>query len=594
MKTIINTFLAIAVFAVTATGQTPNSFKYQTIVRDANGEIVVNQEVTITLSILQGSANGNVVCSESFAATTNDFGLVNLEVGSLDPTAFSAIDWANGPYFIKVELDGNVMGTSQLLSVPYALYAERTNLNYEAGDGIQINGNVISTDIGLSVSSTGDTLYLVPGNYVIIPGISTANAGEPVVTTNVITTITSNSAICGYTVTIFNGPSITARGVCWDTSINPTIAGFHTNDGSGNGTFNTEISGLVPNTPYYIRAYATNSYGTFYGNEMIFTTSPTLPIIITSNVTNITENSAICGGTVIYESGSNVIARGVCWSTSQPPTVNDSYTMDGTGIGEFISTITGLNAGTNYYIAAYATNNVGTNYGEQKSFTTIESLPTVFTGDVGGITAVSAIAIGNVISEGSNPVSERGICWGISPNPNIYFNKIPNGSGLGEYNVPINILVPNLTYHVRAYATSNAGTSYGDNKTFTTQNAYYEGFENGFPTSTGWAGVWSITTDNPLEGYYSLVSPTPGDTLVFNHTFNNPGQISFYYRGGCYYLSYCHTAFYIDNVEVGVYSDCGWTIHSASVAPGTHVFKWRNLGSGGPDDAHLDYIICTE
>ena len=93
--------------------------------------------------------------------------------------------------------------------------------------------------------------------------------------------------------------------------------------------------------------------------------------VITDTVTAITATSATCGGNVTSDGGATVTARGVCWSTSQNPTVSDSYTCDGSGTGSFTSSITGLAAGTTYYVRAYATNSEGTSYGIQVSFTTL-------------------------------------------------------------------------------------------------------------------------------------------------------------------------------------------------------------------------------
>lgn len=155
--------IAIALFYTAfVLAQAPQGFKYQTVVRNASGETINNQWVTITVEILQGGASGTVVCIESFVVLTNEFGLVNLEVGSQFPAAFSVIDWANGPYFIRVSLNGNIMGTSQLLSVPYALYAEKagnevgtgpwmvngTNVYYKNGKvGIGTENPISSLDI---------------------------------------------------------------------------------------------------------------------------------------------------------------------------------------------------------------------------------------------------------------------------------------------------------------------------------------------------------------------------------------------------------------------------------------------------------------
>lgn len=100
---------------------------------------------------------------------------------------------------------------------------------------------------------------------------------------------------------------------------------------------------------------------------------PGFPVVITSDVSGIGENSASCGGEVTDENGSAVTARGVCWSTSSSPTISDSYTTDGSGTGTFSSSLTGLSPLTTYYVRAYATNTEGTSYGTEKSFTTTYS-----------------------------------------------------------------------------------------------------------------------------------------------------------------------------------------------------------------------------
>lgn len=95
----------------------------------------------------------------------------------------------------------------------------------------------------------------------------------PKITTKSAHTITTNSAIAGGTITDAGASSVTAKGVCWATTANPTISGFHTDHGGGNDDFNSQIANLQPGTKYYLRAYATNQYGTGYGKEMVFTTN---------------------------------------------------------------------------------------------------------------------------------------------------------------------------------------------------------------------------------------------------------------------------------------------------------------------------------
>jgi len=124
--------VASCLFSIASTfAQAPDAFKYQAVVRNAAGNILGNQAVGMQLIIHQSTATGTTIYSETFAATTNAYGLVNLQIGTgLTSGNFSSIDWGNGPYFIETAVDVNggtsysSMGTSQLLSVPYALYAE--------------------------------------------------------------------------------------------------------------------------------------------------------------------------------------------------------------------------------------------------------------------------------------------------------------------------------------------------------------------------------------------------------------------------------------------------------------------------------------
>ena len=193
----------------------------------------------------------------------------------------------------------------------------------------------------------------------------------PVLSTSAVTDITADTAISGGDITSDGGATVTARGVCWSTGQTPTISDNKTTDGTGAGTFVSNISGLEPNTTYYVRAYATNGAGTGYGSAMSFTTLEAgLPVLSTAEVTEITHTTAVVGGNITDDGGATVTARGVCWSTNQNPTISDNKTEDGNGVGSFTSNISGLEPNTTYYVRAYATNSAGTGYGSTISFTT--------------------------------------------------------------------------------------------------------------------------------------------------------------------------------------------------------------------------------
>jgi len=160
MKKFFTMLMVISAILWNLSAQSPSSFKYQAIARDAAGNILANKQITIQVSILSGSATGSLVYTEHFASSTNTFGLVNLEIGKGIVTigTFSGITWGTNNYFIKISIDptGGTnftdLGTSQLLSVPYALYANN------AGNSFSGNYNDLSGKPALSPVATS-------GNY---------------------------------------------------------------------------------------------------------------------------------------------------------------------------------------------------------------------------------------------------------------------------------------------------------------------------------------------------------------------------------------------------------------------------------------------
>lgn len=295
----------------------------------------------------------------------------------------------------------------------------------------------------------------------------------PSVKTTTVSSITKISAQIGGNVTSDGGAIVTAYGVCWGNSVNPTIENSKTSDGTGTGIFTSTITDLTIETTYYLRAYATNSVGTGYGNVVTFSTLPcSPPILTTSAVKDITKYSATSGGNITSDDGVSVLTRGVCWSTLTNPSIAlATITNDGSGIGTFISSITGLSVNTTYYIKSYATTSKGTVYGNEISFKTspptIPVLNTIVVASIGGTTARSG---GNITNDGGAPIMNRGVCWGINQNPTIgNGNESSSGAGTGVYTSPIMNLAPNTTYYLRAYATNSVGIAYGNEVNFTTK-----------------------------------------------------------------------------------------------------------------------------
>lgn len=417
------------------------------------------------------------------------------------------------------------------------------------------------------------------------------------VTTDAASGQTYNSALLGGNVTNGGTSAVTERGICYNTSTNPSTSNNKAVMGSGTGAFSNVVTGLSANTTYYAKAYAINSSGTAYGNEVNFKTASqfTLASLTTNEPKLVTINSAELGGNISSDGNTPVTERGVCYSTSTyTPTTSHSKVVIGSGAGAFSQVVNELASNTTYYVRAYAINSVGTAYGTYVTLITLGDIPTVTTKVVTNVLETAAVAGGIVISDGGSAVTERGICLGTVQDPTIYDVAIKSGQGLGTFSAPLSTLVPNTTYFTRAYATNKNGTAYGENKSFITADAYYAGFENGMPT--GWSGAWSVSSDTPYEGFFCLKSVNAGEEVVFSYTVVKPegGQISFFRKapGGIYDPL---LEFYIDNVLKSTMGNEYWTIHTFPVTTGIHTFKWKNKGGGSSTSVnYIDYIICTK
>jgi hypothetical protein len=461
--------------------------------------------------------------------------------------------------------------------------------NPQAGDIIYNNGTNWEL---LTRGTNGQTLRLDNG----MPKWGEPGYALPMVTTSAVTDVLQTAAKCGGNIVATGFSNITARGVCWSTNQNPTIADSKTSDGAGIGTFNSSITNLISNTTYYLRAYATNSAGTAYGNQVTFKTilNVVFPTVTTAAATNITSTAVTSGGNVTNTGGGEVTARGVCWSDQQDPTVDDSKTNDGAGTGEFRSQITGLKPGT-YYIRAYATNSAGTGYGNMITVSTEKTLPVLTTKAITGISAMGCVTGGNITSAGGGTISERGICWSESPNPTVANEKWISPATTASFSGAITKATPATTYYVRSYAKNEIGFAYGDQKTYTTSDAaYYQSFETGM-IPANWSGQFKVNNETAFEGSYSLKSLDNVDCdVTLTLTLAADGQISFYYAFG--YNGYA-VGIFIDDIEIQRFDNNGggWQQGLINVAAGLHKIRWHFYDRPYYDGkCYIDHIIITK
>jgi len=211
------------------------------------------------------------------------------------------------------------------------------------------------------------------GAYEYVTDVTTS---IPTVTTTVITDISINTATGGGNVTHDGSTAVTIKGIVWSTHSNPVITDSSTNNGTGEGSYASYLTGLNSSTHYHVRAYAINAVGTGYGIDVSFNTldiitTTSIPTVTTTVITDISINTATGGGNVTHDGSTAVTIKGIVWSTSQNPTTSNSSTNNGTGEGSYTSYLTGLNSSTHYHVRAYATNAVGTGYGIDVSFNTL-------------------------------------------------------------------------------------------------------------------------------------------------------------------------------------------------------------------------------
>ena len=201
----------------------------------------------------------------------------------------------------------------------------------------------------------------------------------PVVEFTGCSAVTSSSAVVSGKVTDHGGETVSETGFLYGTTpvLDPSAASRVKSAYNGD-SFSFTLSGLTRAQNYYVQPFATNSKGTSYGDVTMFTTLPSLPIVTTNDVTAITDNSAMSGGVIVDDGGSEILGKGVVWSKIMYPMIEfPTRTENGTGDLPFESEMSDLSSGTTYFYRAYAINSVGISYGEQKSFTTIGDIKAI-------------------------------------------------------------------------------------------------------------------------------------------------------------------------------------------------------------------------
>ena len=314
-------------------------------------------------------------------------------------------------------------------------------------------------------STTG---YIAYGSPTIAFTTLTAT---PTFATTIQSDVTANAMTISSNVTVTNGVPISARGVVWNTSTAPTIAlATKTSQGTSSGSLISSVTSLSGNVQYFIRAYVTNAYGTYYSNEVIQTTLTPNMSMSTSAVTDVLAISATCGGyNIIEDSLYPITQRGYAWGNAQdvpfpqPGAYPYVQSTEGTGTSPFtISTGNQLSPLTIYNFRAYIYSESANYYAygpTVQASKTLSATPTVTTSEVTAYDVQNITAGGSVTSTKGVPVTDKGLCWAVFPNVPTKgaTNYKSAGAGEGAFSLTINGLTPGTTYNIRAYSMNEYG-----------------------------------------------------------------------------------------------------------------------------------------
>lgn len=521
MKKLSFLFAILMIAAVSLFAQAPQEFSYQAVVRNANNQLVTSQAVGVRVSILQGGVSGTVVYMEMQTAVTNTNGLITLQIGGGNVLSgnFATIDWSDGPFFLKTETDPtggtnySIEGTQQLLSVPYALYAN------EAGNGFSGDYNDLTNTPQIPTVPTDVSAFNNDAGYITMDSIPDI----PVVPTNV--SVFDNDA--GYITmdsiptfpTIPTNVSVFTNDVGYITMDSipviptvPTNVSAFTNDA---GYITMDSIPAIPTVPTSVSAF-TNDAGYITGytetdpqfnawnkdyNDLINKPSiPTVPTNVsafTNDAAYITMDSIPDIPTVPSNISSFTNDAGYITSYTETQTLAE-VTANGNSAGsrqlkDILDPVEAYDA-VNLRTLTWMIDSLRTEFQhhlqqqqeviqqqidslqdrieeleENNSGLTTQIQPTVTSSTaanvtVTNITATSATLYGTVSNPGNVTIIAQGFEWKVTQSGT--YTAVNAVGTVMSYN--LTGLTPNTSYTYRAFVTSTAGTNYGEEITFTT------------------------------------------------------------------------------------------------------------------------------
>jgi len=442
-KTIIKFFtmliiaLAYQTFSTSAYAQVPQAINFQAIARDGGGNLMINTNIQIRLSVLDSAQGGTIVYQELRALQTNGYGSFSFQIGVganfTTIGTFQSIDWVSGNKHLKIDYDPTntftftyTLGVIKFVTVPYAFTA----------------GSVVG--ISLQGATNGQVLAYNSALGRFEPANSSADGSETKVQAGTNVTVTGTGTTASpYIINSAGGGSITPGTTTGDILYWNGTAWILLHPGTTGQVL--AINGS--NIPAWQNATATN---------LLPPTAASLAassVQITTATLNGTVNANGLSTTVVFEWGLTNAYGSNATATQSPVT--------GTSDVAVSANLTGLQGNTTCHYRIKATNAVNITFSTDMTFTTtLPNLPTVTTSNFSDVKGNSAKAGGSVTNNGGSTITAQGLCWSTSVNPTTA------NSFTTSFTAVMSVLSPNTVYYVRAYATNLAGTGYGNEISF--------------------------------------------------------------------------------------------------------------------------------
>ena len=400
------------------------------------------------------------------------------------------------------------------------------------------------------------------------------DAEKPIVNTKETTdvSIASGTATLNGSIETVGDPAYSERGFVYGFTHNPTIEEDTKKvaEGSGTGDFFANVSGLILNTTYYIRAYAKNVQGISYGNEVSLNFQGTIPTVKTNAVTEISiaGGTATLNGSIENVGNPEYSERGFVYALTHNPNIVDDTkkTALGSGTGAFSANVTNLEMNKIYYVRAYATNLQGTAYGNEVTLDFNQVLPVVTTNAVSDIDETTATFNGTVENIGDPAYSERGFIYGKMPVPTLEDDGVltvsASGTDTGAYARSVSGLEKGTTYYVRAYTKVGTLMVYGNIISFVPENPYYVVLSNSLvvakedasETKLNLLSAKIMCNGFTLAGFTDWRLPTQGELMTMYNNKNLIGNFknSAYWSSSDFISPYdSDTYYYVVNFSNG-------------------------------------------